>query len=85
VTPLLSLAEAERGMPVRVVSVDTASAAMRRLAELGVVPGLVVAVMHSTPGALIVAAGDSRIAVGRTLAAMVHVAPAAAAPGEGAA
>ena len=50
------------------------------IAELGVVPGLVVTVVSSAAGGLIVSARDSRIALGRVLAGAITVASAGGAP-----
>jgi Fe2+ transport system protein FeoA len=75
VTPL-SLASA--GEQVTIVDVRAGQRLRQRLAELGLVPGTVVEVVHSLGhGPVIVALGDTRLALGRGASHKVLVEPAA--------
>jgi Fe2+ transport system protein FeoA len=67
------LSDVAPGTRVRVVGLDAGPIATRRLAELGLVPGRAVTVVHVTTAGVVVAAGDSRLALGRALAATVAV------------
>jgi ferrous iron transport protein A len=75
VTPL-SLAPT--GEPVAIVDVRAGARLRQRLTEMGLVPGIVVEVVQSLGhGPVIVALGDTRLALGRGASHKVLVEPAA--------
>lgn len=73
------LAQAADGERVEIVAVDGGPRAQRKLANLGLAPGKTVAVVTRQPGGpLLVAVGETRVAVGFGLALKVKVAAARA-------
>lgn len=67
----------EPGQRVRVVTIDAGQRATHRLKDLGLVPGVELRVIQSSGNdALIIAVGDSRLAVERGIAHKVLVQPA---------
>ncbi len=72
--PLVQAGDGER---VQIVSVDGGAGAQRKLAHLGLAPGKTVAIVTRQPGGpLLVAVGETRVAVGFGLALKVRVAAA---------
>ncbi|GAA5784319.1 hypothetical protein GCM10007860_33710 [Chitiniphilus shinanonensis] len=61
------------GLPLRVVRLTAAGNACERLAGMGLYPGCEVRLMQSQGGNLVVAVGNSRLALGRGLAQQVLV------------
>ena len=61
------------GREVTVALVAGGSASSRRLTELGLVPGRIVAVMQNSGGPLLLRLGDSRFALGKGVAEKVFV------------
>ncbi len=73
----MTIATAPSQRPVEVVRVDGGQRLVRRLAALGIVPGVSITVDRSSRPAL-VTVGHTRIAVGRGVALAVEVAEATA-------
>ena len=70
--PLTVLGPIGRGTPAR--PGDTTRAVSRRLAELGIRPGAAVRIQSRTSGGgAILAIGDDRIAISRTILASIEV------------
>ena len=75
-TPLIKcLTECQKGDSVNVLSVNTGFKAKRRLANLGVVPGVIIKKKHSAPwkGPLGIIVKGSDIVIGRGLASKIMV------------
>ncbi|MCX7791586.1 MAG: ferrous iron transport protein A [Chloroflexaceae bacterium] len=72
-TPSLPLPLAGEGATVRLVAIQGGQRAAHRLAELGLTPGVTVTVLRDSGGALLVAVGDTRLALSYGLAQMVLV------------
>lgn len=73
--PLVQAGDGER---VEIVSVDGGAGAQRKLAHLGLAPGKTIEIVTRQPGGpLLVAVGETRVAVGFGLALKVKVAAAA--------
>ncbi|MDX1665295.1 MAG: FeoA family protein [Candidatus Promineifilaceae bacterium] len=74
------------GQPACLVCVQVNHRQRRRLAELGLTPGATLRVLQNKGGPLLVSVRDSRLALGRGMAALIDVAPLAdqAASGSGA-
>ncbi|MEZ4728570.1 MAG: FeoA family protein [Caldilineaceae bacterium] len=70
-----SLARATIGQPLRLIVVRADHKVTHRLAELGLTPGVTLAVVQATGGPLLVAVRGARIAIGRELARQMEVAP----------
>jgi len=66
---------AATGQPLRLIAVHTEHKLIHRLAELGLTPGVTLAVVQATGGPLLVAVRGARIAIGRELARQMEVAP----------
>lgn len=78
--PLVQASDGER---VEIIAVDGGAGAQRKLAHLGLAPGKTIEVITRQPGGpLLVAVGETRVAVGFGLALKVRV---EAAGGKGAA
>jgi ferrous iron transport protein A len=67
------LALAGEGATVRLVAIQGGQRTAHRLAELGLTPGVTVTVLRDNGGALLVAVGDTRLALSYGLAQMVLV------------
>lgn len=63
------------GQPACLVCVDAGKRLKRRLAELGLTPGVEMVVLQNNGGPLLLSVRDSRLALGRGMAARVEVAP----------
>lgn len=74
-----SLLEFDRGTTVRVVRIDAGRGLKQRLLSLGLVPGADIYVLDNRHGPVKLCFNNSRIALGRGVAAKVM---AAAAPGD---
>lgn len=74
VEPALPLTMAESGRRLRLVSITGDARRAHRLTELGLTPGVELVVLRDDGGALLVAVGDTRLALGRGLAQQVLVA-----------
>jgi Fe2+ transport system protein FeoA len=72
-----TLSEVLRGETVRLAAVDSDRRTVRRLAEMGLTPGVAVTVLQTSKGPILVAVRGARVAVGQTMAAAIRVAPAA--------
>jgi Fe2+ transport system protein FeoA len=73
--PLVQAGDGER---VKIVAIDGGAGAQRKLAHLGLAPGKSIEIITRQPGGpLLVAVGDTRVAVGFGLALKVRVAAAA--------
>jgi len=70
-----TLSEVSRGETVRVAGVDSDRRTVRRLAEMGLTPGVAVTVLQTSKGPILVAVRGARVAVGQTMAAGITVAP----------
>ncbi|HMQ34180.1 MAG TPA: FeoA family protein [Chloroflexaceae bacterium] len=73
--PALPLPLAGEGVAVRLVAVGGGQRAARRLAELGLTPGVALTVLRDSGGTLLIAVGDTRLALGYGLAHGVLVTP----------
>jgi len=67
----MSLSSAKEGQEVRVVYIHGGVNATKRLAEMGILPGVELKVVSNSIGPILVALGESRIAIGRCLASKV--------------
>lgn len=76
-----TLSDVARGETVRLAGVDSDRRTVRRLAEMGLTPGVVVTVLQTSKGPILVAVRGARVAVGQTMAAAMRVAPDGAGPG----
>lgn len=63
------------GQPACLVCVHAGKRLKRRLAELGLTPGVEMVVLQNNGGPLLLSVRDSRLALGRGMAAKVDVAP----------
>lgn len=73
--PSFPLPMAGELVPVRLAAISGGDRAARRLAELGLTPGTVLTVLRDNGGTLLVAVGDSRLALSHGLAHSVLVSP----------
>lgn len=73
--PTLPLPMAGEGAAVRVVGVSGGDRAAHRLAELGLTPGVALTVLRASGGTLLIAVGDTRLALGAGVANTVLVTP----------
>lgn len=71
----LPLALAGEGVTVRLVGITGNQRIAHRLAELGLTPGVTVTVLRDNGGALLIAVGDTRLALSYSLAQSVLVTP----------
>ncbi|EFO80944.1 FeoA family protein [Oscillochloris trichoides DG-6] len=69
----LPLAMAGTGARVRLVEVTGNQRSARRLAELGMIPGSHLTIMNDHGGTLLIAVGDTRLALGAGVAHSVLV------------
>ena len=67
------LADVSRGATVRLAGVDSDRRTVRRLAELGLTPGVVLTVLQTSKGPILVAVRGARVAVGQEMAAAMLV------------
>ncbi len=75
-----TLSDVLRGETIRLVAVDSDRRTVRRLAEMGLTPGVAVTVLQTSKGPILVAVRGARVAVGQTMAAAIRVAPGAVGP-----
>ncbi len=68
------LSEVPRGVTVRLTGVDSDQRTVRRLAELGLTPGVEVTVLQTSKGPILVAVRGARVAVGQEMATAIRVA-----------
>ena len=73
--PTLPLTLAGEGATVRMVAISGGARAAHRLAELGLTPGVSLTVLRDNGSSLLVAVGDTRLAVSYGLAHSVLVIP----------
>ncbi|MFV9506920.1 MAG: FeoA family protein [Oscillochloridaceae bacterium umkhey_bin13] len=73
--PSLPLPMAGEGSAVRMVGISGGERAAHRLAELGLTPGVTLTVLRDHGGTLLVAIGDTRLALGAGVAHTVLVTP----------
>jgi len=73
VSSTLPLALAGEGSRVRMVGVSGAQRIAHRLAELGLTPGAALKVLRDHGGTLLIAVGDTRLALGAGIAHSVLV------------
>lgn len=71
----LPLTLAGEGVTVRLVGITGSQRIAHRLAELGLTPGVTVTVLRDNGGALLIAVGDTRLALSYGLAQSVLVTP----------
>ena len=69
-----TLSEVARGETVRLAGVDSDRRTIRRLAEMGLTPGVAMTVLQASKGPILVAVRGARVAVGQTMAAAIRVA-----------
>lgn len=67
------LTEAARGETLRLAGVETDPRTARRLAELGLTPGVELTVLQASRGPILVAVRGARVAVGQEMAATLLV------------
>lgn len=70
------------GQPACLVCVHAGKRLKRRLAEMGLTPGVEMVVLQNNGGPLLLSVRDSRLALGRGMAAKVDVSPLAEARDE---
>lgn len=68
-----SLDTAVLGQRLRLIKVDAGKQIMHRLTELGLTPGVELVIVHDSGGPLVLSVRDSRVAVGRGMAAKMLV------------
>jgi Fe2+ transport system protein FeoA len=68
-----SLSDVPRGETVRLGVVESDERTARRLAELGLTPGVEVTVLQATRGPVLIAVRGARVAVGRAMASAMRV------------
>jgi ferrous iron transport protein A len=73
--PSFPLPMAGEGVTVRLAGIGGGQRAAHRLAELGLTPGVELTVLRDNGGTLLVAVGDTRLALGHGLAHSVLVTP----------
>lgn len=69
------LSDVERGERVRLGGVDADQRTSRRLAELGLTPGVELTVLQVTKGPILVSVRGARVAVGHEMAVSMRVEP----------
>lgn len=67
------LSEVPRGASVRLAGVDADRRMVRRLAEMGLTPGVEVTVLQTSKGPVLVAVRGARVAVGQEVATSMRV------------
>ncbi len=67
------LSEVQRGERVRLGGVDADHRTSRRLAELGLTPGVELTVLQATKGPILVSVRGARVAVGHEMAVSLRV------------
>lgn len=70
------------GQPACLVCVHAGKRLKRRLAEMGLTPGVEMVVLQNNGGPLLLSVRDSRLALGRGMAAKLDVSPLTEASGE---
>jgi ferrous iron transport protein A len=73
--PSLPLPLAGEGSHVRLVAINGSQRSAHRLAELGLTPGVTLIVLRDGGGSLLIAVGDTRLALSYGMAQGVMVAP----------
>ncbi len=68
-----TLSQVSRGETVQLTGVDSDRRTVRRLAEMGLTPGVAVTVLQTSKGPILVAVRGARVAVGHTMAAAIRV------------
>jgi len=68
-----SLSQVSCGETVRLEGVDADHRTVRRLAELGLTPGVELTILQTSKGPVLVAVRGARVAVGRDMAATMRV------------
>lgn len=71
---IFPLNEAAVGQPLRLVSITGGRKITHRLVEMGLTPGVPLRLLQNSGGPLLIAVRQSRIAVGRGMAAKMNVA-----------
>lgn len=69
------LCDVDAGETVRLAEVEADRRTSRRLAELGLTPGVEITVLQASRGPLLVAVRGARVAVGHDMAAVMRVTP----------
>ena len=69
------LSEVPRGRTVRLAGVDADRRMVRRLAEMGLTPGVAVTVLQTSKGPILVAVRGARVAVGQEMAGVMRIVP----------
>ena len=69
----MTLHQVGGGRTVLIVAVDAPEKERKRLESIGVVPGVEVGILADNGGPILVAIGESRLAIERDLAGMVQV------------
>ena len=67
------LPEISKGETVRLAGIDSDRRTVRRLAELGLTPGVELTVLQASKGPMVVAVRGARVAVGQAMAAAMRV------------
>lgn len=81
--PTMPLPLAGEGTTVRMVGISGNQRAAHRLAELGLTPGVALTVLRANGDTLLIALGDTRLALGAGLAHTVLVTPLERSPHDG--
>ncbi len=69
------LSATRRGECVRLIHIDAGQRLARRLAELGLTPGVTLQVVHKNGGPMLIAVRGTRLALGRGVTDKILVAP----------
>lgn len=67
----MTLLFVKEGQEVKVVAIHGGRGVIQRLAEMGILPGVRIKVIANSGGPIIIALGNSRIALGRGLASKI--------------
>jgi Fe2+ transport system protein FeoA len=71
--PLITLSTIKIGKQVLIENINTSYEKKIRLLGLGISTGLLISVLRSRGGDMVIALGNARISIGRTLAQLIEV------------
>ncbi len=74
-THIRPLSSAQRGECVRLIHIEAGHRLARRLAELGLTPGVTLQVVHKNGGPMLIAVRGTRLALGRGVTDKILVSP----------
>ncbi|ACK41832.1 MULTISPECIES: FeoA family protein [Dictyoglomus] len=68
---MMALSFVKEGQEVKVIAIRGGKGAVQRLAEMGILPGVRIKVISNSGGPIVIALGNSRIALGKGLASKI--------------